>query len=47
MGTIALKNARKAFGDAVIIPNASLDIRMASSSFSSAPRVAASPRCCA
>ena len=27
MGTISLKNARKAFGDVVIIPGASLDIR--------------------
>jgi multiple sugar transport system ATP-binding protein len=27
MGTISLKNARKAFGDAVIIPGASLDIK--------------------
>ncbi|MEQ1524674.1 MAG: ABC transporter ATP-binding protein, partial [Aestuariivirga sp.] len=27
MGTISLKNARKAFGDVVIIPGASLDIK--------------------
>jgi multiple sugar transport system ATP-binding protein len=27
MGTISLKNVRKAFGDAVIIPGANLDIK--------------------
>ena len=27
MGTITLRNVRKAFGDAVIIPDASLEIR--------------------
>ena len=47
MGTISLIKARKAFGDAVIIPGADLDITDGEFVVFVAPRAAASPPCCA
>ena len=46
MGTITLKNVHKRFGDVTIIPNANLEIGMASLSYSSAHRAAENQRCC-
>ena len=47
MGTISLNNARKAFGDAVIIPGADLDITDGEFVVFVGPSGCASPRCSA